>query len=218
MRRTHWVLPSCRSARLNVFATWAKRKDPHKTEASGWEIDIDCCDSSTIMSTNDDEMNANPGEELHQGAVSRELLPPESDDLERRAFVSRHRQTLDHIAVDSVESRRHEVPSESGLRNRTWSKLLGNGGSEPDAEKPRNKNNNNNYLTTIENILPCLRWMREYKLQKLWSDLIAGLTVGVMIVPQSELFLHFACQSLTHSTHRYELRQIGRIASPIWSL
>lgn len=37
----------------------------------------------------------------------------------------------------------------------------------------------------LELLLPCTRWMRNYRLREyLQADLMAGITVGVMLVPQ----------------------------------
>lgn len=37
----------------------------------------------------------------------------------------------------------------------------------------------------LELLLPCTRWMRKYRLKEyLQADLMAGITVGVMLVPQ----------------------------------
>mmetsp|Transcript_8848 Transcript_8848/g.32622 ORF Transcript_8848/g.32622 Transcript_8848/m.32622 type:complete len:725 (-) Transcript_8848:795-2969(-) len=37
----------------------------------------------------------------------------------------------------------------------------------------------------VQQLLPCLSWMRRYTWHDLQGDLIAGITVGVMVVPQS---------------------------------
>jgi len=44
----------------------------------------------------------------------------------------------------------------------------------------------------IDSFLPCLRWMRVYDKSFLSQDIIAGLTVGVMIIPQSMSYAKLA--------------------------
>lgn len=40
--------------------------------------------------------------------------------------------------------------------------------------------------------LPFLKWLLRYKLKYLISDVIAGLTVGLMVVPQALAYAHIA--------------------------
>lgn len=45
----------------------------------------------------------------------------------------------------------------------------------------------------LDGFLPCLRWMRIYDKSYLVQDVIAGLTVGVMIIPQVSLVSYLFC-------------------------
>jgi sulfate transporter 4 len=46
------------------------------------------------------------------------------------------------------------------------------------------------WLQWLEFFLPCLRWIRIYKWREYFQvDLMAGITVGVMLVPQVTVFL-----------------------------
>lgn len=40
--------------------------------------------------------------------------------------------------------------------------------------------------------LPCLKWLVQYNLKWLLSDIIAGLTVGLMVVPQALAYANIA--------------------------
>lgn len=40
-------------------------------------------------------------------------------------------------------------------------------------------------MVTIERILPAYEWLRNYKRSDLPDDLLAGVTVAIMLVPQS---------------------------------
>jgi SulP family sulfate permease len=50
----------------------------------------------------------------------------------------------------------------------------------------------NTDLVQIENILPVLDWLPNYKKQELKGDLFAGLTVGVMLIPQGMAYAMIA--------------------------
>jgi len=51
------------------------------------------------------------------------------------------------------------------------------------------------WLEWIEFLIPCSRWIRIYKWREyLQSDLMAGITVGVMLVPQVTLLLRYIAE------------------------
>jgi len=62
------------------------------------------------------------------------------------------------------------------------------------------RNSRTGFITKVTNrqellcaILPCLRWMRAYDIKSnLMKDIIAGLTVGVMVIPQSMSYAKLA--------------------------
>jgi hypothetical protein len=121
----------------------------------------------------------------------------------RRPFVSRHRKALNHIATDSVQNLRHPVPS-----NRRSGDDEAGGEEEAPVEHAawlccqkwtafcREMCCDNSQKTTsqwVETFLPAWSWLKGYPWQTaLVQDLIAGMTVGVMIVPQSMSYAKLA--------------------------
>jgi len=56
------------------------------------------------------------------------------------------------------------------------------------------------WLEWIEFLIPCSRWIRIYKWREfLQLDLMAGITVGVMLVPQVTLLLRFVAEKITEN-------------------
>lgn len=120
----------------------------------------------------------------------------------RIPFVSRHRQELERIKEDATHSRSYPVPdfSKEGFDE------------EDDNQKERlgllDKVQNTvhdaqdslcNYLSSrtrddwIGTFLPCWRWLKSYRgRSKLLNDWIAGLTVGVMVIPQGMSYAKLA--------------------------
>lgn len=113
----------------------------------------------------------------------------EHSDLRRRPFVSRHREAIDYIATDSTESRRWAVPDQnaSAEPSRTGTTLARAGLCVRRAIQKRNSEN------LIEFLLPSWRWLKAYDWKEsIVSDVVAGLTVGVMVVPQSMSYAKLA--------------------------
>jgi len=113
----------------------------------------------------------------------------DNDPLRRRPFVSRHRQALERISVDSIQSRRHSVPEQrNDGRNRRAPELcakLATQCSQKIHDKSRDE--------WLETLLPMWRWLKTYDWRStLGSDMIAGCTVGIMIVPQSMSYAKLA--------------------------
>uniref|UniRef100_A0A7S3DR71 STAS domain-containing protein n=1 Tax=Entomoneis paludosa TaxID=265537 RepID=A0A7S3DR71_9STRA len=153
---------------------------------------------------------------------------------QRRPFISRHRKALDHIKVDSTQSRRHPVPSPIHLKaggsfdqaeheedttdhgdDRTHARKYtgggGAGGGTPGASdwfaqstviknrmdrlvsKHCEKFTSMKCADWVDTLLPATKWLRGYDCKATFpKDLIAGLTVGVMIVPQSMSYAKLA--------------------------
>lgn len=90
-----------------------------------------------------------------------------------------HRRHLLHIANDGKQQTKHTVPPRRfPLERRNSSKQL------------KGCNSNTDYLGMI---LPCTKWLRTYDIKSnLLVDVIAGCTVGVMIVPQSMSYAKLA--------------------------
>lgn len=102
----------------------------------------------------------------------------------RRRMVTTHRQTLDYITSDSFQNTRHEVPS---LQQRRKSGV-------PKAVHAMKENLAS--LTGpqwLELFLPMAKWLKTYQWKEsLLQDIIAGCTVGVMVVPQSMSYAKLA--------------------------
>jgi sulfate transporter 4 len=107
----------------------------------------------------------------------------------RHPFVSGPRQVLEHVQKDSLHARRHavshEVPSKSDITERKLSRRLCHavltylGG---DGKKCK-----------IETVVPAWSWLKSYPWKTTFSqDLIAGLTVGVMVIPQGMSYAKLA--------------------------
>lgn len=116
-----------------------------------------------------------------------------SQDMRRRTtFVSRHRKALNHISSDALEARRHPVPahrqpSSDAILEDTSSccaKWTASCRETMAAKSP------DDWLGTI---LPMYSWLKGYPWRTAAvQDLVAGLTVGVMIVPQSMSYAKLA--------------------------
>jgi hypothetical protein len=114
---------------------------------------------------------------------------------------------LEHIKVDLVEARRYPVPHVGGDAE-TQEKLDGSshgrrntllGASDWYAQSAVIKNrldkvvtkrcdkfNKMKFADWLETLLPMCKWLRGYDCKTSFvNDLIAGISVGVMIVPQS---------------------------------
>uniref|UniRef100_A0A0K0FZM7 Sulfate_transp domain-containing protein n=1 Tax=Strongyloides venezuelensis TaxID=75913 RepID=A0A0K0FZM7_STRVS len=57
------------------------------------------------------------------------------------------------------------------------------------SEEKKPKKNKFNLIKTIKSFIPILEWLPNYNVkQNLHGDIIAGLTVGIMHVPQGKFF------------------------------
>jgi sulfate transporter 4 len=127
----------------------------------------------------------------------------------RHRFVSSHRLELDRIATDSSGTRRYTVPNSGDGGNPDY------GMSQPGSasEHATNQNNESTSLQSCgklaaecrkaleartcedwtETFLPCWRWLKNYKWRTMLpNDLIAGCSVGVMVIPQSMSYAKLA--------------------------
>ncbi len=97
---------------------------------------------------------------------------------EHLIFQSIHRRNLNHINVDEIQSKRYSVPEVStstrkGFRASFQAMVNEN-------MRPRSRDE------WIGTFLPCYNWLRVYDWRGfLLNDILAGLAVGVMAVPQS---------------------------------
>jgi sulfate transporter 4 len=100
----------------------------------------------------------------------------------RQRYVSRHRQVLEFIKTDAAESRPHKVPSEEALEDPLPRR------ASAAAASLREKTNLSQWLE-----LPMWSWLKTYDYRHwLLTDLVAGLTVGVMVIPQSMSYAKLA--------------------------
>lgn len=118
---------------------------------------------------------------------NRRVSLPEEDQMMRQRvpFVSRHRVTMDRIKNDASESRPYEVPNGKDAPEQPLSRKI--------TGKLHKSFQDTDRQQLCEVLLPCWRWMRSYDFRNTFmSDVIAGLTVGVMIIPQSMSYAKLA--------------------------
>jgi sulfate transporter 4 len=129
------------------------------------------------------------------GSLSSVEEAPEDDKLRRRFFTS-HRQNLDRIQKDTASGNptRHSVHYAGNDDNFSASAYGG-----PEQWLDRHRRNLKQAFSGrscqdwAEAIIPMASWLKTYDWRNtLLSDMIAGLTVGVMIVPQSMSYAKLA--------------------------
>lgn len=127
-------------------------------------------DDNTLMSGSH---AGNAEEELNGGVRGRSL------------FQSIHRRNLNHINKDETLSKRHSVPEVESTRKPFSAKVRDAFIDENSSKKTRDD--------WIGTFLPCYKWLRVYDWRtKLFTDILAGLAVGVMVVPQSMSYAKLA--------------------------
>jgi len=102
----------------------------------------------------------------------------------RTPDMSVHRRRMLHITADARESKEYTVPHHPSIpkHNPLFAKKC--------YKSPWACAKNMDWLGVV---LPCTKWMRAYSVRDtLLADLIAGLTVGVMIIPQSMSYAKLA--------------------------
>lgn len=110
----------------------------------------------------------------------------------RNRFVSNHRRTLIHISDDANKSLFHNVPSVNDFPT-TASAASSVASRSAQGELRRDRITDlirrascQGDTSLVEAIFPFWRWLKGYEWKTTFvKDLIAGLTVGIMIVPQS---------------------------------
>jgi len=125
------------------------------------------------------------------GTVTVQVVPSSEDGTHssqsaaRKRIVTTHRKTLDYITSDSFQNKRHHVPDQKRPRSSTWSQKRV--GALHSTWKSRTKSE------WLEIFLPMCKWLKVYEWKEnLLQDIIAGCTVGVMIVPQSMSYAKLA--------------------------
>jgi hypothetical protein len=123
------------------------------------------------------------------------MIPSPSGELtqrRRQPFVSRHREVLDHIRYDSVHSRIYPVPQTDSSHDAD-----SHSGRRLCAKYQRSClnffSNNKSCSDWLKVVLPAWRWLKVYDFKTTFvQDLIAGMSVGVMVVPQSMSYAKLA--------------------------
>lgn len=120
-------------------------------------------------------------------SVTIQPIPSDANNMEskaRRRFVTTHRRTLDYIQTDSLENKPYPVPDSrphggSGLP-KAFAQVQGELKSRTGSE-------------WLEIFLPMMKWLKTYQWKNtILQDIIAGCTVGVMVVPQSMSYAKLA--------------------------
>ena len=103
---------------------------------------------------------------------------------------------LEALLVDAAKNTHHPVPAELPDKvpqdhNSTHHSIVPVGLKKWTAKNTTVKKRS--ILDWSSSLLPCIRWLRTYKYSdNLISDICAGLTVGIMIVPQSMSYAKLA--------------------------
>ena len=151
-------------------------------------------DKKTVISSSAD--STVPSLDPHeQGAAT---------NLRRRGanlpLVTRHRQALDRLLQDSVQGRRHPVPHRAGSSTADLHENSNHNDPSLSSQTStwisglrRQYQKQTEDLHWLEVMLPCSRWLKSYRWKEaLGADIVAGLTVGVMVLPQSMSYAKLA--------------------------
>jgi len=130
-----------------------------------------------------------------QSASSLSSLEDGANDGIKRRFITSHRQNIDQIQQDCASGNpvRHSVhnPKDDEYSQSQF------GGPESWIEKHRDNIKKTFQQKSLgdwaQSAIPMFSWIRTYDVRStLLADIIAGLTVGVMIVPQSMSYAKLA--------------------------
>lgn len=133
--------------------------------------------------------NPDPSDLLEKNAPERSeastIGSSEVDD-QQPVFMSIHRRNLNRIAQDATQKTRHTVPHKRNKFDpKSWTVKAKDRVQEAYASRTRSE--------WIEAFLPCYQWLRVYDWRtKSLTDILAGITVGVMVVPQSMSYAKLA--------------------------
>ncbi|GAX15830.1 hypothetical protein FisN_3Lh277 [Fistulifera solaris] len=109
------------------------------------------------------------------------------DSLRKRPVVSSHRRALEFIRTDALTNRRHAVPHmqfDLQTERRSLRRVIGDFFSS---------GKNCSVADWCETVTPIVSWLKSYDFRSNFiTDLIAGLTVGIMIIPQSMSYAKLA--------------------------
>lgn len=102
-------------------------------------------------------------------------------------FVSIHRRNLDRITSDAAQNQQHTVPDGklSPSTEQQWTQKTMNSIKEHISQKSP--------MEWLETFVPMAKWLKTYDWKNtLVKDVVAGCTVGVMIIPQSMSYAKLA--------------------------
>ena len=169
-------------------------------------------------SSNDTQTQPTSTEDGETAVSSSVVTSSTGQPRQRSRFVSKHRKALDHIRVDAVEARRYPVPytdkdDKHSENNETDGETVNSKAHNAPVESSdwfdqsvMIKNRCDKFLSKhcekyskrrcgewMDTFLPMCEWLRTYNFKTTFhKDLIAGLSVGVMIVPQSMSYAKLA--------------------------
>ena len=111
------------------------------------------------------------------------------DELRRRTFVSVHRESMDYIANDATAAKQWTVPEKGPEDDNTDERSA----LVRVASNVRSTMRKRSVGDWIETLIPAVSWMKAYDVRNtLLADVVAGLTVGVMVVPQGMSYAKLA--------------------------
>lgn len=97
----------------------------------------------------------------------------------RHQHMTVHRRKLIHIEKDGAQNQVYHVPHHCA--------------TPKERKKQKSFKEFTQQIDWLGTLLPCTKWMRQYNIRtSLMADVIAGLTVGVMIIPQSMSYAKLA--------------------------
>ena len=154
--------------------------------------------SSGSISSNDGNANGGANQDKNNAPSIAATSDTNGNNNVRQRFSTTHRKNLDRIQQDCASGfpRRHNVhdPNKKDIDEYSESNY---GGPEQWLEKHKQNVKeilkNKSIQDWAETFIPMLSWLKTYDWRStLLSDVIAGLTVGVMIVPQSMSYAKLA--------------------------
>lgn len=156
------------------------------------------------MKRADDTVSATSSTSTNNNGNNEESFLIMAANTNNSDYVSVHRRHLNRITQDGLQSVRHQVPDRF---SRTG----------PDTKKILHSYKENLHHRScgewVETFLPCYKWLQTYQWKStLPKDIVAGITVGAMIVPQVCLFV--VVYSPLQCTHVLTYRHASITHSP----
>lgn len=112
---------------------------------------------------------------------------PHGDQNTRRRLTTHHRKTLERIKTDSFQNTRHRVPDKKHNHKKRQSY------PQRAISDMQETYANRSCSEWLEVFLPMAKWIKIYQWKTdLLKDVIAGCTVGIMVIPQSMSYAKLA--------------------------